>query len=196
MTDTHESVRLTRRDREQIELAWDWSTSTTAVSAASIHGPVHWRRVARLGLRLARMEGADMLLVALFAACHDVAREHDGRDLEHGPRAAEWVQRDLRSRLTLEPDRWRTLLDAIRRHTDGETSEDPTVGCCWDADRLDLVRIGFDIDDRLLSTGSARTREVQRAANRLWKRDRHFRRLAGLPIPPPLGKLFRRRRDP
>ncbi len=42
-------------------------------------------------------------------------------------------------------------------HTDGKTSDDPTIGACWDADRLDLCRLGDRIDVRALSTAPART---------------------------------------
>ncbi len=174
---------LTPGDRERIARAWAWSTSVTRVPATSIHGPVHWRRVACLGLRLARLEGADLLVVALFAACHDVARVHDGKDLEHGPRAARWVRRDLAADLDLEPRRLERLLRAIRGHTAGRTSGDRTIGCCWDGDRLDLVRIGFPVNPDLMSTESAVTREMIDRAARLWARDRRRRIEAGLPVP-------------
>jgi hypothetical protein len=35
-------------------------------------------------------------------------------------------------------------------------TDDPTVGACWDADRLDLPRVGVTVDPRLLSTAAAR----------------------------------------
>lgn len=177
---------LSVRDREIIRRTWEWSIATTTAPPDSIHGPPHWRRVSRLGLRVARLEGADMLVVALFAACHDVARTHDGRDLEHGPMAAQWVGRDLTSQLTLDERRLETLLEAITRHTDGEVSDDPTIGACWDADRLDLVRIGFPMNPAMLSTAAARSSSLQRSAARLWARDRCYRIQAGLPVPQPL----------
>ncbi len=174
---------LNRRERTVIELAWEWSTSQTQVGAKSIHGPVHWRRVARLGLRMARLEGADALVVALFAGCHDVARVHDGKDMKHGPRAAARVQAELAPRLGLEPRQLDALVLAIQGHTEGRVTADPTVGCCWDADRLDLVRIGFTVNPALLSTAAARTHEMQDAAARLWARDKRLRKRAGLPNP-------------
>jgi uncharacterized protein len=175
-------TQLLPEERHLVQTAWDWSTSRTKVSAASIHGPTHWRRVALLGLRISQREGADGLVVCLFAACHDVARVHDGRDLEHGPRAAEWIADELAPRLALDPDRLQKWLCAVRNHTEGDTTPDPTIGSCWDADRLDLVRIGFPIDPAKLSTATARDPAVQDAARRLWARARRFRLRAGLPV--------------
>lgn len=165
-----------------MQAAWEWSTSRTEASRESIHGPTHWRRVALLGLRIAACEEADALLVGLFAACHDVARIHDGRDHEHGPRAALWVADELAPRLPLGAARLHKLLFAIRNHTEGHTTPDVTVGTCWDADRLDLVRIGFPIDPARLSTATAREPAMWEAAARLWARSRRFRLRAGLPV--------------
>ena len=183
---------LTPHERDIARLAWEWSLARTTVSAESIHGPRHWRRVSRLGLRIARQEGADALVVAVFAACHDVARIHDGRDMEHGPLGARRVRDELAAQLGLAETRLDLLLVAITEHTWGRVSSDPTIGACWDVDRLDLVRIGFALDPDLLSTASARSGSLQEAAARLWARDRRFRIQAGLPVP----NLFATKDDP
>jgi hypothetical protein len=39
-------------------------------------------------------------------------------------------------------------------------SADPTIGACWDADRLNLWRVGVAPARRLLSTAAARSAEV------------------------------------
>jgi hypothetical protein len=41
-------------------------------------------------------------------------------------------------------------------HADGYTHKDPTIGVCWDADRLNLWRCGITLDPKLLSTEAAR----------------------------------------
>ena len=41
-------------------------------------------------------------------------------------------------------------------HADGTVSSDPTVGACWDADRLDLPRVGITPRPELFSTEAAR----------------------------------------
>jgi uncharacterized protein len=38
----------------------------------------------------------------------------------------------------------------------GQVADDPTIGACWDADRLNLWRVGKTPDPRLLSTAAAR----------------------------------------
>ena len=44
----------------------------------------------------------------------------------------------------------------IRHHTGGRTSDDPTTGTCWDADRLDIGRVGIIPHQRYMSTEPAR----------------------------------------
>jgi uncharacterized protein len=44
----------------------------------------------------------------------------------------------------------------IRRHAEGHTSDDPTIGVCWDADRLDLGRVGMRPRARYMSTAAGR----------------------------------------
>lgn len=45
------------------------------------------------------------------------------------------------------------LLDyAIRHHTDGLRANDATIGACWDADRLDLGRVGISPSPEFMST--------------------------------------------
>ena len=33
------------------------------------------------------------------------------------------------------------LVQALGEHTFGLVSDNPTIGCCWDADRYDLLRV-------------------------------------------------------
>lgn len=48
--------------------------------------------------------------------------------------------------------RFEILVFAIHHHTDGFTSDNPTIGTCWDADRLDLGRVGIIPSPALMST--------------------------------------------
>jgi uncharacterized protein len=57
------------------------------------------------------------------------------------------------------------LYYACEWHTHGEVSPDPTIGACWDADRLDLVRVGIIPDQSLLSTAAAQ--EMASAGHRV-----------------------------
>ena len=128
--------------------------------ASSIHGVSHWKRVAAAGLTLLPgAPGADPLVVFLFAIFHDSMRLNDGRDPLHGPRGAE-LARELRgTAFDLDDARMGLLEFACAEHTNGGISFDPTVGACWDADRLNLWRVGIRPNPRRLSTAAARSEE-------------------------------------
>lgn len=82
-------------------------------------------------------------------------RVNDGHDPGHGRRGSA-LARELAGALLLEPAQLDRLTAACDGHTDGLVSDDPTVGACWDADRLDLPRVGIQPEARLLSTAAAR----------------------------------------
>jgi uncharacterized protein len=128
------------------------------LAGRGIHGESHWLPVAHVGLELAqRTPEADPLVVLLFALFHDAGREHDGIDQDHGWRGADlarWYR--SRRRYAATPAQQATLETACRDHTQGETTDDPTIGICWDADRLDLRRVGVAVNARYLSTDAAR----------------------------------------
>jgi uncharacterized protein len=121
-----------------------------------IHGEAHWARVRDNGLRLAAETGADPEIIELFAYLHDSQRQSDGWDLEHGQRAAEYVRSLQGSLFTLSGENLACLAYACARHSDGLTEADVTVQTCWDADRLDLGRIGVRPDPGRLCTDAAR----------------------------------------
>lgn len=131
-----------------------------------LHGEHHWQCVALVGRELAALvRGADAEVVRLFALFHDSMRENDGHDPDHGRRASA-LAREL---ATLDDGRLLLLTAACDDHADGFTSAEPTIGVCWDADRLNLWRVGIEPDPSLLSTEPARdpariasTRELQR----------------------------------
>jgi uncharacterized protein len=121
-----------------------------------MHGVVHWARVMENGLRLAEELGADADIVTLFALIHDSRRINEDRDPGHGLCGAE-LARSLRGTLVRLDDRQFQLLhDACRLHTDGLTDGDLTVQVCWDADRLDLGRVGIRPDPHRLCTDAGR----------------------------------------
>jgi uncharacterized protein len=120
------------------------------------HGVVHWARVLENGLRIAEADGADKEVVTLFALFHDSRRVNEDRDDDHGLRGAE-LARSLRGELVhLDDGRFDLLFEACRLHTDGQTVGDRTLLACWDADRLDLGRVGITPDPRRLGTKAGR----------------------------------------
>lgn len=122
----------------------------------SVHGPSHWKRVEDNGLRLAAQTGADVLVVRLFAVLHDSQRENEGTDREHGERAAAYAATLRGKSFTLDDARLALLVRACAGHHKGLLSDDPTVATCWDADRLDLGRVGIPPDPKRMSTAAGK----------------------------------------
>lgn len=127
-----------------------------ALHLDGIHGQAHWARVHDKGLRLAEQTGADIEIVELFAYLHDSQRLNDGWDREHGARAARFVERLQSPLLALANEKLELLVYAIARHSDGLTEAHVTVQTCWDADRLDLGRIGTRPHPGRLCTATAK----------------------------------------
>jgi uncharacterized protein len=127
---------------------------------SSIHGESHWQRVAAAGLTLLpETPGADPALVFLFALFHDSMRLNDNYDPLHGPRGAALARQLRGEAFDLEDAEMNLLAFACEEHTNGGIGPDPTVGVCWDADRLNLWRVGIIPDPRFLSTEAARSEE-------------------------------------
>jgi len=124
----------------------------------SIHGPAHWLKVFHNATMLADgTPGADLIVVQLFALLHDCERQNESFDPGHGPRAAARArQMHAIGRLPISVQQLYLLCDAASAHADGLISSDPTIGVCWDADRLDLPRAGIAVDARFLSTWAAK----------------------------------------
>ena len=130
-----------------------------------IHGVAHWARVLENGRRLADLTGANSEVVALFAVLHDSRRYYEHSDPEHGPRAADFAEQ-LRGRVfELDNDEFDVLVRACEGHTHERDHPNVTVQTCWDADRLDLGRVGIMPDPRRLCTSVAQQAETIRWAN-------------------------------
>ena len=123
------------------------------------HGDWHWRAVALAGSELLEQSpDADLTLVFLFALLHDTKRENEFRDSEHGSRAADYlrtlIERDI---VRLAENRLEKLALALRYHNDPVITDEPTVGVCWDSDRLNLWRVGTQPVPERLCTEAARS---------------------------------------
>ena len=117
------------------------------------HGIDHWDRVYANGQLLITRK-VNPLVVGLFAYLHDFCREDDGDDLQHGPRAAEFIDTVRDTLLMLSPLNLACLLvkEACRLHTVAYRTGNPTVDACFDADRLDLGRVGIIPDPARMAT--------------------------------------------
>ena len=121
-----------------------------------IHGVSHWARVRNNGLRLAEKTGANAKVVELFAFIHDSGRLNDYFDPEHGLRAANFARALLGHVINLADEELQLLTYACEFHSDGHQEADITILTCWDADRLDLGRVGIIPVPEKLCTSAAR----------------------------------------
>ena len=146
---------------------WALAAQQFALGGHSLHGPDHWQRVERNALAIAAADSAvDETLVRLFAVLHDSKRQNESHDPEHGARAAVGARLLNGDRFTLEVERLEILCEACVWHDKGGTSDDPTAGACWDADRLDLPRVGLVVDTRYLSTAAGKRLAHERFGSR------------------------------
>jgi uncharacterized protein len=122
------------------------------------HGLSHWQRVERNGIILSTENGAirqdvNIKVVRFFAYLHDKCRLNDWADLEHGVRAADMIPTIRNTILKDFTDEEVALLEkACRYHTTEHRTGNPTIDVCFDADRLDLGRVGIVPNPKRMAT--------------------------------------------
>ena len=162
MNQTTSATLLAAEEREAM---LEHTTDHFVLPAHSPHGPDHWHRVRYNGLLIAAATGANPRVIELFAFFHDSCRETDGWDITHGPRGAELaLEVFARGDLPASEAELDLLVTACRGHTTERTHADPTIASCWDADRLDLPRVGITVNPDYLCTQAARDPKVIAAA--------------------------------
>jgi len=138
---TYDRNGLMAAIRQQFRINWD-----------GVHGPSHWARVRHHALRLCKLCQGDLLVAELFAYLHDSQRESEWTDPLHGARAADYAASLNGSYFELSGEQLDLLTHATRFHSDGLMHQDATIQSCWDADRLDLGRVGIKPSKQYLST--------------------------------------------
>jgi uncharacterized protein len=123
---------------------------------SSLHGIEHWRRVERNGLHLSKFTKADTAIVSCFAYLHDCMRMNEGHDPEHGKRGAAYAKELRGCILDLADEQFEILSYACQWHTAGKHTDNITIATCWDADRLDLGRVGIIPSEQYLLTNEAK----------------------------------------
>jgi len=89
-------------------------------------------------------EGADMDVILAFAYLHDSERKDNAEDIEHGKRASELIDRIRETELRALSDvQIAKLKQACELHTIEHRTGDLTIDICFDADRMDLLRVGI-----------------------------------------------------
>ncbi len=122
----------------------------------SVHGPDHWLRVERNGCILAARTGAKAHIVRLFALFHDSKRLNEGHDPGHGSRGGKFARELHGHFFELSDEDLSLLIYACNTHTEGVHHDDPTIGTCWDSDRLDIGRVGMRPSSAYMSTDFAK----------------------------------------
>jgi hypothetical protein len=98
---------------------------------------------------LAHEYGADPLSAVVAAYCHDTGRIDDTKDPEHGKRS--WQRCAEVVSLRFPTVSLEVMRLAIEDHPLGNTSNVPLIASLWDADRIDLMRFGSELDSRFFS---------------------------------------------
>lgn len=139
--------------REQLEKLIAAVEEESSFKDSHYHGNQHWRCVSLVGSRLAKQENLNPLLPFLFGLFHDSMRENDDRDPDHGERggqlALEMYERGL---LPISQEMLSKLVYACNNHTSSPATYDPHAGVCYDADRLNLWRVGTQPHKNYIST--------------------------------------------
>lgn len=131
------------------------------------HGPQHWYRVQGHGHAVARSLGIDPLIPHIFGLVHDSQREDESVDPWHGHRAAKFINENRAGLFSFLSDlEVEQLAHACELHSEGHTVSHQPAMACWDADRLDLWRVGIEPSPRHLCTSYAREADVIEAACR------------------------------
>ena len=137
---TYDRKGLMAAIRQQFRINWD-----------GVHGPSHWARVRHHALRLCKLRQGDPLVAELFAYLHDSQRENEWTDPLHGSRAADYTASLNGIYFKLSGEQLDLLTNAARFHSDGLMHDNATIQSCWDADRLDLGRVGIKPSKQYLS---------------------------------------------
>ena len=140
----------------RIKRVRDFAIKHSKMGSLSVHGVAHWDRVAKNADSL-RTGDVDILVVKVFSYLHDIERVNDNGDPEHGTRAAQLVDNIRHTLLDFLDDvEIRQLKEACALHTTTWRTEDATVNACFDADRLDLLRVGITPDPGMMATLAGR----------------------------------------
>ena len=134
-----------------------------AINWHGAHGASHWARVRNNGLMIAEATGANMAVVELFAFFHDSCRVNEYTDHDHGKRGADLALKLQGRMFEANAEEMKLLVEACTGHSDGHTEADITVQTCWDADCLDLGRVGIRPQPKYLCTAVAKEVAVLKA---------------------------------
>ena len=126
-----------------------------------LHGIRHWKRVYENTQKLASYYKVQSEVFGFFALLHDCKRANEDIDKFHGKRASIFVKELLKSKeIVLNDEDAKSLIYACKNHTHSDKKDplykDIVVQICFDSDRLDIDRVGLEVDLKYLATDYAK----------------------------------------
>ena len=151
---------LAHWELQQVRRVMQHCVANYKLKLEGTHGLPHWTRVLINGRRLCARVGVSHHVVDLYAILHDSQRINEGKDPQHGARAERTVaELAYGGCLNLATDDLAVLCLACRLHSTGVIDGPLLAQICWDADRLDLGRVGITPTANKLCTEAAREPE-------------------------------------
>lgn len=113
------------------------------------HNKKHWNRVFKISKYIAELNNIQSDIFKYFALFHDVGRTDDEYNLNHGEKGANLAIK-YRKYIDLNDEEFEKLIFACKWHTkpldiNNKFYKDNIINICWDADKLDLVRLNMEI---------------------------------------------------
>ena len=99
----------------------------------------HTAAVVFRGIDYAIHLNQDPKYVVMACAFHDMARENDGWDFEHGINAIPMAQKAMDKIGDINDDVRKSIIYAVKEHSVGKIAPDYISACLWDADRTRLA---------------------------------------------------------
>jgi uncharacterized protein len=138
-----------------------------------IHGIYHWARVIENGLEISQHNNANMNVIIAFGLFHDCQRENDSEDPDHGFRGGEFLEQ-FRGKLNLTNEEFDKAKKACAGHTNVLHDNDLDISTCWDADRLDLFRVGIYPEAEYLNNDIAKNDSFIESRSELAEYEENF----------------------
>jgi len=125
------------------------------------HGIYHWQRVFLNTQKLAKYYNVQSEVFELFSILHDSKRENEHLDINHGKRASEFVKKLIEEKyIKLNTRDEEQLIYACANHTKPDVTNpfynDIIVQICFDADKMDIGRVGIVPDEKYFLTQYAK----------------------------------------
>lgn len=123
------------------------------------HNKKHWNRVFKLSKYIRELNGIESNIFKYFAMFHDVGRTDEDYNQNHGENGSKLAIK-YRKYINLTDEEFEKLIFACKWHTKpldttNKFFKDKIINICWDADKLDLVRLNIKINkEKLLNNYS------------------------------------------